>query len=220
MIIQTQARDADYSIFNARRLRAALGWRLREATGNTSRLLGVTDTQWARVVMDRETSSFVSRLSVGSLAALEISGTRWSTAGFGEYQSVGYPEYDVCREPYKVAAYDVIFAEQVFEHVLWPFRAARHVYQMLRPGGVFVVTTPFLLRLHDCPVDCCRWTELGMKHLLAEGGFALDQIETGGWGNRACVRANFTRWRRWVPWLHDLRNEADFPVVIWAFARK
>lgn len=219
MTVQTKTPDA-CSIFNAQRLRAALGWRLREAGRNFSRFFGATDTQWARVIMDRETRSFVSTLDVRSLSALEISGTKWGGAGFGEYQSVAYPEYDVCREPRRVAAYDVIFAEQVFEHVLWPFRAARHVYQMLRPGGVFVITTPFLLRLHDCPVDCCRWTELGIKQLLAEGGFSIDRIQTGSWGNRACVRANFSRWRKWIPWLHTLENEPNFPVVIWAFARK
>lgn len=220
MTAHTKTPDVDCSIFNAQRLLAALGWRLREAGRKSSRLFGATDTQWARVVMDRETRSFVSTFDVPALSALEISGTKWSSAGFGDYQSVGYPDYDVCREPYKTAAYDIIFAEQVFEHVLWPFRAARHVFQMLRPGGVFVITTPFLLRLHDCPVDCCRWTELGMKHLLAEGGFPIGQIQTGGWGNRACVRANFSRWTRWVPWLHALENERDFPVVVWAFARK
>lgn len=220
MTAQMKSLDAGSSIFSSQRFRTALGWRLREVGRKAPRLIGATDTQWARVVMDRATSSFVSTLDVHSLSALEISGTKWRSAGFGAYESVGYPNYDVCREPYKVATYDVIFAEQVFEHVLWPFRAARHVHQMLRPGGVFVVTTPFLLRLHDCPVDCSRWTELGLKHLLAEGGFEIDQIETDGWGNRACVRANFSRWRKWVPWLHSLRNESEFPVVVWAFARK
>jgi hypothetical protein len=28
-------------------------------------------------------------------------------------------------------------------------------------------------------VDCSRWTEVGLKPLLAEGGFGLDDITTG-----------------------------------------
>ena len=39
-------------------------------------------------------------------------------------------------------------------------------------------------------------------------------------GNRRCVVANFRGWPSWVRWKHTLRNEPDFPVVVWAFARK
>jgi hypothetical protein len=91
---------------------------------------------------------------------------------------------------------------------------------MLRPGGTLVVTTPFLIRVHPSPFDCSRWTELGLKYLLAEAGFDLSRITTGSWGNRACVRSNFVDWRGWNPILHSLRNEPDFPVHVWAFAKK
>ncbi len=199
------------------RIRRSLHFRYRRFR---HRLLGATDTHWARFVMDRETARFVSGLSVQSMSALEISGTRWQNAGFQSYESVNYPDYDICEKPYRVEAFDAVFAEQVFEHVLWPFRAVRHVFQMLRPNGVFVITTPFMLKVHHIPIDCCRWTELGLKHLLAEGGFPLARIQTGSWGNRRCVVGNFDEWQNYIPLLHSLKNEPDFPVVVWAFARK
>jgi hypothetical protein len=96
----------------------------------------------------------------------------------------------------------------------------RHVRQMLKPGGHLLVTTPFLIRIHDQPVDCTRWTELGLKHLLAECGFAIDDIRTGSWGNRACVTANFTEWPSYEPPLHSLDNEPNFPMVVWAPAQR
>jgi SAM-dependent methyltransferase len=152
--------------------------------------------------------------------ALEISGTKWANLGFNCYRSIDYPDYDICSGPLEPAGFDIIIAEQVFEHILWPYRAVKNVYTMLKPGGVFVVTTPFLLRIHNCPVDCSRWTPLGLRHLLAEGGFPLESTESHSWGNRACVRSNFRDWRKWTVWLHSLKNEHDFPVVVWAYATK
>jgi SAM-dependent methyltransferase len=202
-------------------LREGLGWRWRACRRAwLDPLLGIRDTQWARVVMDGETERWVRALPYGSLAALEISGTKWASFGFASYRSVAYPEYDWCERPLAPEAFDLLIAEQVLEHVHWPYRAVRHAWEMLRPGGRLLVTTPFLVRVHAFPVDCSRWTETGLKYLLAEGGFPLEQIRTGSWGNRACVRANFRQWTSWVPWLHSVRNEPHFPVVVWALARK
>ena len=137
------------------------------------------------------------------------------------YISREYPAYDICDRPLD-DTFDLIIAEQVFEHLLWPYRAAlaRNVYRMLKPGGSFLITTPFL-KIHPVPNDCSRWTETGMKHLLAECGFALDQIQTGSWGNRRCVEANLgNRWQIYQRWRHSLENEPDYPVVVWAIARK
>jgi hypothetical protein len=95
----------------------------------------------------------------------------------------------------------------------------RNVYAMTRPDGHFLITVPFLLKVHGEPVDCTRWTEVGLKHLLAEGGFPLDQIKTGSWGNRRCVKASFRLWP-YHYWWRSLKNEPDFPVVTWALARR
>jgi hypothetical protein len=114
---------------------------------------------------------------------------------------------------------DIIIADQVFEHLLWPYPAVRNVLEMFNPIGYFLITTPFLVRIHGHPIDCSRWTELGIRHLLAEGGFDIDRITTGSWGNQSCVRSNFLRWTPYNRWLHSLRNEPDYPIVVWALAR-
>ncbi|WP_431236975.1 class I SAM-dependent methyltransferase [Mycolicibacterium aichiense] len=172
---------------------------------------------WAREVMDRETRQFVEAMSPGTLEALEISGEEWRhRVAFKSYKSVSYPEFDICSEALD-EQFDVIVAEQVFEHLLQPQDAAENVYAMLRPGGYFVITTPFLIKVHPAPHDCSRWTETGLWNLLMRSGF--DSVETASWGNRACVKANFSRWVRYRPW-HSLRNDPEFPAVVWAFARK
>ena len=178
-----------------------------------------SEEHWCRVVMNRETMNLINALDVSRLDALEVSGTRWSTAPFRSYRSVSYPEFDLCDPPAGVAA-DMILAEQVFEHLLWPYRAGRAAYGMLRPRGYLFITTPFLIRIHDAPVDCCRWTETGIRYFLAECGFPLENIQTASWGNRKCVVANLRQWARYKKWVHSIENEADFPMVVWALAQK
>jgi hypothetical protein len=181
---------------------------------------GGPDEQWLRVVLKRETEALLRGLNPGHLSALEISGNAWNQPDlFGEHRSVEYPEYDVCTGVLD-DRFDVIIAEQVFEHLLWPYRAGKNVYEMLNPNGYFFVSTPFMIRIHNHPVDCSRWTEIGLKHLLAECGFPLDKVKTGSWGNQACVKANLKRWQIYQQWRHSLKNEPDFPVVVWALAQK
>jgi SAM-dependent methyltransferase len=182
---------------------------------------GGPGNQWARIIMNRETEHLIHSVNPETKSALEISGDSWRMrATFKRFRSVGFPEYDVCARPLEGEKFDIIIAEQVFEHLLWPYRAVRHVHQMLNSGGVFLLTTPFLIKIHNDPTDCSRWTEIGIKHLLAEGGFDINLIITGSWGNRACVRANWARWQIYQAWRHSLENEPDFPVVVWAMARK
>jgi SAM-dependent methyltransferase len=177
--------------------------------------------QWARTVMYQECCTLITKLEPSRLDVLEISGRDagpWRALGFKSVKQTDYPEFDICKDRLD-EQFDLIIADQVFEHLLWPYRAARNVFAMLRPGGHFMVTTPFLIRVHAVPVDCSRWTALGMRHLLAECGFPLERIQAGSWGNRACVKANFRRWADQT-WWRSLRNEADFPVVVWALAKK
>jgi SAM-dependent methyltransferase len=174
-----------------------------------------------RVVMDLETKKLIESLKPGSFSVLEISGRAWNQPTlFQNYQAVDFPEFDICSQtlPEK---FDLIIAEQVFEHLLWPFRAAKNVHAMLRPGGYFLITTPFMVRIHNCPTDCSRWSEVGMKYFLADCGFPLEGIQTGSWGNRACVRAHLKDWWHiYQSWRHSLVNEPDYPLSVWALAKK
>jgi SAM-dependent methyltransferase len=196
------------------------GYRALRRLQRAAKRWGAKNQQWARVVIDRETHDAIQRISPETRRTLEISGDAWRhRASFKDYRSVHYPAFDICG-PRLDETFDLIIAEQVFEHLLWPYRAGRNVFEMLAPGGMFLVTTPFLIRIHEEPTDCTRWTETGLKHFLAECGFDLRRIKTGSWGNRACVRANFFDWSMYRPSVHSLNNERDFPVTVWALAEK
>lgn len=177
--------------------------------------------QWCRVVMNREVQAFIQSLDCPNIDALEISGAGSQGHKFRSYQTISFPEYDICKEPLALEKFDLVIAEQVFEHLLRPDLAATNVLRMLRPGGVFVITTPFMLKVHGHPSDLYRWTEHGMQQLLETAGFKV--ISTGSWGNRECLVADLTPglvWASYNPALHSLHNEPQFPIVVWAFAQK
>jgi SAM-dependent methyltransferase len=182
--------------------------------------IGYDTTDWMRVVMYRECFAFIDRLGPGRLDVLEISGgPHWRRQfNFRSYRATEYPDYDVCAEELP-ERFDLIIADQVFEHLPWPYRAGRNIFAMLKHGGYLIVTVPFLVRVHSSPIDCCRWTESGLSYLLQECGFAEADVQTGSWGNRACVKANLTHWRK-RGFFGSLANEPDFPLAVWAFARR
>jgi len=180
---------------------------------------GYDTTDWMRIVMYRRCFEFIRSLGPEQLDVMEISaGTQWVREfRFRSYTPTEFPVFDICSDVLP-RRFDLIIADQVFEHLKWPYRAARNVHQMLNPGGWFLVTVPFLVRVHRSPIDCMRWTEEGLSYFLQECGFAENAITTGSWGNRACVKANLTAWRKRGPF-DSLTNEPDFPLVVWAFAQ-
>lgn len=196
--------------------RPALWEKLRGIVRNT----GYDTTDWVRSVMYEKCFSFIQSLGPERLDVLEISGgNQWTrSVAFKSYENTDYPAFDICAETLP-RQFDLIIADQVFEHLQWPYRAGRNVWSMLKPGGHLVIASPFLVRIHKVPIDCSRWTEDGLSYLLQECGFEADDIQTDSWGNRACLKGNLTKWRK-RGFFGSLANEPDYPVMVWAFARK
>ncbi|MBV5311516.1 class I SAM-dependent methyltransferase [Chromatium okenii] len=181
--------------------------------------IGYDYRHWTRPVMYDACTKLLVEIGAESLDVLEISaGQYWKTLPFRSFSEMNYPEYDICRDTLK-KNFDLIIADQVFEHLLRPYQAAQNVYSMLNPNGYFLISTPFLIKYHPIPNDCTRWTETGLRYFLAEAGFPIDEIVTGSWGNRSCVKANFNHWAR-RGWFGSLKNEQEFPVTVWALAKK
>lgn len=176
---------------------------------------------WSRVVMNNATQTLVSSLDYKSFETLEISSSnsQWKSFGFKSYTSLDYPAFDICKDNIP-SKFDLIIAEQVFEHLKYPYKAGLNVFNSLSETGYFLITTPFLVKVHNHPIDCTRWTELGLKYFLEEVGFKLNNIVTGSWGSKECVVANFNNWVTYDPAIHSLINEEHLPYHVWALATK
>jgi SAM-dependent methyltransferase len=85
---------------------------------------------------------------------------------------------DITRCNEKLVAddvFDVIVCTEVLEHTLNPFAAVNEIRRMLKPGGVLLGSTPFNFRIHGPLPDCWRFTEHGLRALLAS--YQLVSIE-------------------------------------------
>ena len=179
-----------------------------------------------RIVMQKTSRAWLKELGPGRLDAAEISGAWGEGLGFRSFRSFHYPDHDPCRGPFtdaegKVLKFDVILANQVWEHIDRPFAATRNVLKMLRKGGWFWIAVPFFIPYHAVPVDCSRWSARGLRNLLIEAGFEEDSIRADQWGNRAMALRNLEQ--PWPPEARpedDLTNDPEFPLVAWAMGRK
>lgn len=81
---------------------------------------------------------------------------------------------------------DAVFCLEVLEHVRRPEAAAAAIRRVLRPGGLLVGSTPFLLGIHDQPHDYYRYTSHGLRHLFGAMEM-LDLRERNGYFAAAAV---------------------------------
>ena len=55
---------------------------------------------------------------------------------------------------------------------------------MLRDDGLFLIATPFMIKIHGHPQDYTRWTPDGLRAFLEDCDFVA---EVHAWGNRKAV---------------------------------
>lgn len=74
--------------------------------------------------------------------------------------------------------FDVIYSNNVFEHLKRPWIAAQNLSKMLKPGGILITVVPFSQRYHEDPQDFFRYTHTGIASLF-EDYANYETLETG-----------------------------------------
>ncbi|MCX6950809.1 MAG: class I SAM-dependent methyltransferase, partial [Verrucomicrobia bacterium] len=84
--------------------------------------------------------------------------------------------------PLPDASVDSAMATEVLEHCPEPLIVLKEARRVLKPGGVFFFTVPYIWPLHDAPYDFFRYTPFALEKLLAEAGFTDVKIQAmSGW---------------------------------------
>ncbi|MER2528084.1 MAG: class I SAM-dependent methyltransferase [Candidatus Competibacter denitrificans] len=112
---------------------------------------------------------------------------------------------------------DVTISNHALEHVLAPFDMLRGIYRVLRPGGVFVLVTPFddwrgkgqrEWITGDRQNHLYTWNPLNIGNLLTEAGFEVQSS-----------RLISSAWSPKMFWIHRWFGEAGFSAACGLLAR-
>lgn len=88
---------------------------------------------------------------------------------------------DIRNLPFHDEVADGVICKEVLEHVDDPFRAMEEIYRVMKPGGLLLLTLPFLEPYHASPGsyhDYWRFTRTGVGQLLKR--FRRVEIEMYG----------------------------------------
>jgi SAM-dependent methyltransferase len=80
----------------------------------------------------------------------------------------------------KSESIDVVNAIELFEHVENINDGLSECYRVLKFGGKFLISVPFLAHIHADPFDFQRWTLTKWKSELQKLNFIIENIEING----------------------------------------
>ena len=75
---------------------------------------------------------------------------------------------DVSNMKFNDSSYDLIIMLEVLEHTINPKKAINECYRVLKNKGELILSTPFILGIHDSPNDFQRFTKYGLSSFLKE----------------------------------------------------
>jgi len=91
---------------------------------------------------------------------------------------------DICSEYFLknkekfINFFDVVYSNEVFEHLKKPWIASFNINKLLKVNGICVTICPFSQRYHESPSDFFRYTHQGLKSLF-ENEMEIEIIACG-----------------------------------------
>ncbi len=85
---------------------------------------------------------------------------------------------DALGLPFRAASFDTVLCSEVLEHVPEPSRLFAEAVRVMKPGAVFILSTPQTWGLHEVPFDFYRFTRYGLEHLARAGGLEVVEIRS------------------------------------------
>lgn len=87
---------------------------------------------------------------------------------------------DALKPPFKDGEFDTIISTQVLEHVEKPWVMVSEIARILKPGGICIMTAPFMVPYHADPYDFFRYTKQGLASLFKNEGFEIVESQSYG----------------------------------------
>lgn len=86
---------------------------------------------------------------------------------------------DAVGLPFPSESFDVVYADQVLEHVFDMTKAIKEIQRVTRVGGIIVIGIPFMYPSHGIPYDFNRLTACGLRAAFRETESLLLSRDSG-----------------------------------------
>lgn len=78
--------------------------------------------------------------------------------------------------PIEDSKFSLVISSQVLEHTLDPHIYLKEAYRVLKNDGMLIISTHGFWVYHPDPNDYWRWTGAGLKKIIQEAGFYVENI--------------------------------------------
>ncbi|MHB8482295.1 MAG: class I SAM-dependent methyltransferase [Nitrospiria bacterium] len=82
--------------------------------------------------------------------------------------------------PFQSNSIDYVFCGEVLEHVFEPETFIQEIKRVLKPGGLLLLTVPFVWSEHEQPYDYGRYSSFGIQYLFKKIKFDILGFEKTG----------------------------------------
>lgn len=89
--------------------------------------------------------------------------------------------------PLQDSSFDTVLCSQVFEHMENLDLSIEEISRVIKPGGILIITVPFIYNEHGNPLDFRRLSCFGLKNLVGHKYDIIDIRKEGGIGSTICV---------------------------------
>lgn len=88
--------------------------------------------------------------------------------------------YDGKTIPFENETFDSVLSSEVFEHLFALQQLLPEIARVIKTGGKFLITCPFVWEEHEIPVDYARYTRFALQDMLEKNGFEIEVIDKNG----------------------------------------
>ncbi len=90
--------------------------------------------------------------------------------------------WDGVTMPIADDTFDCALSTEVLEHIQDPGPFLNETFRVLKPGGIYYFTVPFIWPLHEVPHDAYRYTPFSIQQIMKNAGFKVIELRPlGGW---------------------------------------
>jgi len=85
---------------------------------------------------------------------------------------------DIHNIPFKDNSLDAIVSFAVLEHCVFPWDAVKEFRRVTKRGGYIICGIPWISPRHNAPIDCYRFSDIGLRALFEYSNLKVIKINT------------------------------------------